>query len=136
MDVPADPPDACPVCDRPYESVSRHSGGLMVNLLDNERYRRVCFEPVAVDAVPHVDFYHHEHGQTDRDAETAPSTAPGRVDADTADRTGDPVGHDTESRTEADAGPEPGRGPDPGGESDRGGTRDPDPDPNPDPDPD
>jgi len=35
-----------------------------VNLLDNERYRRVCFDPVAGDdGAPLVEFYHHTHEQ-------------------------------------------------------------------------
>jgi hypothetical protein len=61
MDVPADAPDVCPVCDTPYDSVSQHDAGLMVNLIDNERYRRVCFEPVSNGGVAHVRFYHHTH---------------------------------------------------------------------------
>ncbi len=61
MDVPEDSPDDCPVCERDYESVSAHREGLMVNLLENERYRRVCFEPA--DG-PRVRFYHHTHEQT------------------------------------------------------------------------
>lgn len=61
--VPEDPPTECPVCERPYDSVSRHESGLMVNLLDNEAYRRVCFEPVEGDAA--VEFYHHSHDQVD-----------------------------------------------------------------------
>lgn len=60
MDVPADAPERCPVCATGYESVSVHDAGLMVNLLDNPRYRRVCFEPV--DG-PRVRFYHHTHEQ-------------------------------------------------------------------------
>jgi hypothetical protein len=64
MDVPEDAPDVCPVCETPYDSVSRHDAGLMVNLLDNERYRRVCFEPVPVGGVAHLRFYHHTHEQT------------------------------------------------------------------------
>jgi hypothetical protein len=63
MDVPADAPDVCPVCDTAYDSVSQHDAGLMVNLLDNDRYRRVCFEPVSHEGVAHVRFYHHTHGQ-------------------------------------------------------------------------
>jgi hypothetical protein len=55
-------PDRCPVCETGYESVSVHEGGLMVNLLDNERYRRVCVEPVEG---PRVQFFHHTHEQTD-----------------------------------------------------------------------
>ena len=70
MDVPADAPDVCPVCETPYDSVSRHDAGLMVNLLDNRRYRRICFEPVSVDGVAHVRFYHHTHSQVDGDART------------------------------------------------------------------
>jgi len=63
--VPEDPPAECPVCERPYDSVSRHEGGLTVNLLDNERYRRVCFDPVEGAGAPAVDFYHHTHEQAD-----------------------------------------------------------------------
>ncbi|WP_049984888.1 hypothetical protein [Halobellus rufus] len=64
MNVPEEPPETCPVCDRAYESVSEHDGGLMVNLLDNDRYRRVCFEPVLVGEGARVRFYHHTHEQT------------------------------------------------------------------------
>jgi hypothetical protein len=63
MDVPEDAPDVCPVCETAYDSVSRHDAGLMVNLLDNARYRRVCFEPVSSDGVAYVRFYHHTHAQ-------------------------------------------------------------------------
>ena len=63
MDVPADAPPVCPVCDREYDCVSRHGGGLMVNLLPNARYRRVCFDPVADGGAPAVRFFHHTHGQ-------------------------------------------------------------------------
>lgn len=60
-----DEPATCPVCNVAYDSVSVHDGGLMVNLLDNERYRRVCFEPVAdADGHPLVRFFHHTHAQT------------------------------------------------------------------------
>ena len=55
--------DRCPVCEAGYESVSVHESGMMVNLLDNERYRRVCFEP-AVGREPRIRFYHHTHEQT------------------------------------------------------------------------
>ena len=59
-----DEPETCPVCDVAYDSVSIHDAGLMVNLLDNERYRRVCFEPVVdTDGRPLVRFFHHTHGQ-------------------------------------------------------------------------
>jgi hypothetical protein len=62
--VPDDAPARCPVCDAEYDSVSEHDAGLLVNLLDNERYRRVCFDPVLVDGEARVRFYHHTHGQT------------------------------------------------------------------------
>jgi len=67
MREPADPPAVCPVCETDYDSVSVHDSGLMVNLLDNERYRRVCFEPVAGDDEPLVRFYHHTHEQAGTD---------------------------------------------------------------------
>jgi hypothetical protein len=60
---PTDPQADCPVCGAGYDSVSVHDSGLVVNLLDNERYRRVCFEPVERDGAPHVRFYHHTHDQ-------------------------------------------------------------------------
>jgi hypothetical protein len=65
MDVPDDSPANCPVCEADYDSVSEHAAGLMVNLLDNERYRRVCFDPVLVDDEARVRFYHHTHEQAD-----------------------------------------------------------------------
>jgi len=69
MEVPADPPDACPVCDRAYDSVSAHDAGIMVNLLDNQRYQRVCFEPRPEER---LWFFHHTHAQaTVADAERA-----------------------------------------------------------------
>ncbi|MFC7096649.1 hypothetical protein [Halobaculum marinum] len=64
MHVPDDTPETCPTCGAAYDSVSVHDAGLMVNLLDNDRYRRVCFEPVADDdGDPLVAFYHHTHAQ-------------------------------------------------------------------------
>jgi hypothetical protein len=53
----------CPICGAAYDSVSVHGTGLMVNLLDNERYRRVCFDPVDENG-PRIRFYHHTHAQT------------------------------------------------------------------------
>lgn len=53
----------CPVCGRGYDSLSVHETGLMVNLLENERYRRVCFEPAERAGVPVIRFYHHTHEQ-------------------------------------------------------------------------
>lgn len=67
MDVPDDPPRVCPVCAAAYDSVSVHESGVMVNLLDNERYRRVCFEPTGDGDTSRLRFYHHTHEQ----AETA-----------------------------------------------------------------
>ena len=65
MYVPEDPPERCPACGDPYESVSRHDDGFVVNLLDNERYRRVCFHPVdpGADAEAAFDCFHHTHRQ-------------------------------------------------------------------------
>lgn len=78
MHEPADAPAVCPVCETAYDSVSVHDAGLMVNLLDNDRYRRVCFEPVAGDdGEALVRFYHHTHEQAGTEAaETATSSAP------------------------------------------------------------
>jgi hypothetical protein len=71
MARPDDQPMLCPVCDTVYASVSVHDDGLVVNLLDNERYRRVCFDPVAgSDGEPLVRFFHHTHEQVDSDAES------------------------------------------------------------------
>ncbi|GAB7089973.1 hypothetical protein JCM18237_02440 [Halorubrum luteum] len=79
VDVPADPPDRCPACGDIYESVSRHAGGFVVALRENDRYARVCFHPVGVDGNEnsdddvdrdedsdddgdaHLDCYHHTH---------------------------------------------------------------------------
>ncbi|WP_136588654.1 hypothetical protein [Salinigranum halophilum] len=91
MDVPEDAPDVCPVCETAYDSVSRHDAGLMVNLLDNARYRRVCFEPVSEDGVALVRFYHHTHDQVG-------VTAGGPIDdATDAAVLSDPVSGDTPS---------------------------------------
>lgn len=64
MNVPDEVPDTCPVCEAAYDSVSEHEDGLIVNLLDNDHYRRVCFDPVLVDGDARVRFYHHTHEQT------------------------------------------------------------------------
>jgi len=64
VDVPEDSPARCPACGVAYESVSVHDSGLMVNLLANERFRRVCFDPVAGDdGEPLVRLFHHTHDQ-------------------------------------------------------------------------
>jgi hypothetical protein len=57
-----EPGERCPVCEAVFDSVSVHEEGLMVNLLDNERYRRICFEPAGEDE-PRIRFYHHTHEQ-------------------------------------------------------------------------
>lgn len=74
MDVPADAPAVCPVCETAYDSVSRHDAGLLVNLLDNEHYRRVCFEPVSHEGTAYVRFYHHTHEQVGTTTETPSRT--------------------------------------------------------------
>ncbi len=61
--VPEDPPAVCSACGDAYESVSVHDDGLLVNLHDNERYQRVCFEPAERGGEPVVRFYHHTHDQ-------------------------------------------------------------------------
>ncbi|WP_254274214.1 hypothetical protein [Halomicroarcula marina] len=73
----ADAPVICPVCGTDFESVSLHDEGVMVNLLDNERFQRVCFEPVRDDeGTPLLRFFHHTHDQ----AGTAPpGSAGGRI---------------------------------------------------------
>lgn len=43
---PEDPPARCSVCGETYDAVSDHTGGLMVALAENERFDRVCFEPI------------------------------------------------------------------------------------------
>ncbi|WP_434522229.1 hypothetical protein [Halorubrum sp. AS12] len=75
MYVPDDPPATCPACGAPYDSVSRHTGGFVANLLDNERYQRVCFHPVTDEGDPAMDCYHHTHVQvgTDERADTEAS---------------------------------------------------------------
>lgn len=69
MDRPNDPPETCPVCETAYDSVSVHGTGLMVNLLENERYRRVCFEPIPGSR---LRFYHHTHQQARLRDDTEP----------------------------------------------------------------
>ncbi|WP_159765024.1 hypothetical protein [Halovenus carboxidivorans] len=65
VEIPADAPAVCPVCEKPYESVTVHTDGVMVALNDNERYRRVCFDPERHDGDPGLYFYHHTHEQAD-----------------------------------------------------------------------
>ena len=65
MDGPEDAPVECPVCETAYDSVSVHEEGVMVNLLDNDRYRRVCFEPTTRAGRAMLRFYHHTHEQAE-----------------------------------------------------------------------
>jgi len=62
-EIPEEPRQTCPVCDRAFESVSVHSDGLMVNLRENDRYHRVCFYPDEYEGEPSVYFYHHGHDE-------------------------------------------------------------------------
>ena len=82
MEVPSDPPERCPVCSATYDSVSVHEAGLMVNMCDNERYRRVCFDPATRGSTPVIEFYHHTHAQI-RDEQRAHA-----LTADTPDMSG------------------------------------------------
>jgi len=72
--VPQDAPPRCPACGRAYASVSAHRDSLMVNLFDNERYQRVCFEPTSQDGDPCVYFYHHTHEQAEPSEGTETAT--------------------------------------------------------------
>lgn len=75
-DSDSDEPVRCPVCGVDFESVSVHDEGLLVNMRDNDRYRRVCLEPVSDDGTPSIRFFHHTHEQAGADP---PGTAGGRV---------------------------------------------------------
>lgn len=72
--IPQDAPPRCPACGRAYASVSAHRDSLMVNLFDNERYQRVCFEPTSQDGDPCVYFYHHTHEQAEPSEGTETAT--------------------------------------------------------------
>jgi len=70
-------PVVCPVCGADFESVSVHDEGLMVNMRDNDRYQRVCLEPVSDEGgTPLIRFFHHTHEQAGTDA---PGSAGGRI---------------------------------------------------------
>lgn len=70
-------PVICPVCGADFESLSVHDEGVMVNLLDDDRYQRVCFQPVSDDEDrPLLRFFHHTHDEAGRDE---PGTAGGRI---------------------------------------------------------
>jgi len=69
-------PVVCPVCGTDFESVSVHDEGLMVNMRDNDRYQRVCLEPVGDGDAPCIRFFHHTHEQAGTDQ---PGTAGDRI---------------------------------------------------------
>ena len=69
-------PVICPVCGAAFESVSVHDEGLMVNMRDNDRYQRVCLEPVGDGDAPRIRFFHHTHEQVGTDQ---PGSAGGRI---------------------------------------------------------
>lgn len=80
-DTDADRPVVCPVCGADFESVSVHDEGVMVNLLDNDRFQRVCFQPVSDDEGPRWSAFSITHtnrpepGSPARRADEFPETA-------------------------------------------------------------
>ena len=75
--VPA--PERCPICETAYESVSTHEEGVAVNLIENERFRRVCFEPLSESEGALLRFYHPPHEQAGTRPSSERGTAGGRV---------------------------------------------------------
>jgi len=75
----ADAPERCPICETAYDSVSVHAEGVAVNLVENERFRRVCFEPIGGDDGAQLRFYHHTHEQAGTSAPDERGTPGGRV---------------------------------------------------------
>ena len=78
-DTTADAPERCPICETPYDSVSVHEEGVAVNLIGNERFRRVCFEPISDDGQSLLRFYHHTHEQAGTAPPSRQGTPGGRV---------------------------------------------------------
>lgn len=74
-----DPPERCPICETPYDSVSVHEQGVAVNLVENEQFRRVCFEPIERDDGTRLRFYHHTHEQAGTRPPSEPGSPGGRV---------------------------------------------------------
>lgn len=72
-------PERCPICETAYESVSTHEEGVAVNLIENERFRRVCFEPLSDDGAALLRFYHHTHEQAGTRPPEEPGSPGGRV---------------------------------------------------------
>jgi len=73
-----EPPERCPICETAYDSASVHEEGVAVNLIENERFRRVCFEPID-DGGPQLRFYHHTHEQAGTTPSSERGTPGGRV---------------------------------------------------------
>jgi len=74
-----DAPERCPICETAYDSVSVHAEGVAVNLIENERFRRVCSEPIEGDGGAQVRFYHHTHEQAGTTPSSECGTPGGRV---------------------------------------------------------
>ncbi|PSQ18285.1 hypothetical protein BRD00_05315 [Halobacteriales archaeon QS_8_69_26] len=64
VEVPDDAPPARPARGDDYDSVSAHDDGLVIAPNDNDRYRRVCVDPVAGEEGPRLYFCHHTHEGT------------------------------------------------------------------------
>ena len=94
MYQPADPPAQCPACGAPYESVSRHADGFMVNLIENDRYRRVCFYPAPPDSASAFDCFHHTHEQTNASQHSHEQTNASQHPHDHTDASQHPPGRD------------------------------------------
>jgi hypothetical protein len=78
--VVEDAPERCPICETAYDSVSVHEEGVAVNLIENERFRRVCFEPIVGDEnSAQLRFYHHTHEQAGTTPSSERGTPGGRV---------------------------------------------------------
>lgn len=77
--VTEDAPERCPICETAYDSASVHEEGVAVNLIENERFRRVCFEPVGGDDGARLRFYHHTHEQAGTASPGERGTPGGRV---------------------------------------------------------
>jgi len=75
----SDAPERCPICETPYDSVSVHEDGVAVNLIENDRYRRVCFEPIDEEGTARLRFYHHTHEQVGTSPPGERGTPGGRV---------------------------------------------------------
>ncbi len=89
---PEDPPARCSVCGEPYDAVSDHTGGLMVALAENERFDRVCFEPILDEAGDDAGVVGEDGDTTAAGATTAAgdTTAADDTDGDKTAATGDP----------------------------------------------